>query len=242
MKRLAVLLVAAGCANGGGSSPTDASTGSDAPKIDAPTTDGPTNTDAMVDAQAVDAQVVDAAMIDAAMIDAPCVPVNTELLVNGSFDAAQRGMGWTEVNGPIVSSPNAVATQAGAYYAWLGGILAPEGGTVTDAVYQDITVPANTTQLRLTGYWTVRSGEDPSATAVYDSASLALTTTNNVPYTIVQQLSNLSENAAWQAIDHTFVQDLSGTTVRLRMTSTSDDSLETSFWFDTLSLVATHCP
>lgn len=261
MKRLAVLLVAAGCANGGGGTSIDATTNNDAPKADAPATDSSTDIDAppsdapMIDAASIDAAsidapsidaMVDAPSIDAPMIDAPCVPVNTELLANGAFDATPIGTGWTEMridpDGPIVSAPNSVTTQAGPYYAWLGGIAAASGGTATDALYQDFTVPANTTQLRITGYWTVRSAEDPAETAVFDSGTLALTQLNNTPYTTVVALSNKSENAAWQSFSHTFVQNLSGTTVRLRMTSSNDDSLVTSFWFDSLSLVATHCP
>jgi hypothetical protein len=262
MKRLAVLLVAAGCAKGGGGTATDATPANDAPQADAPTADSPTTVDApqtadaMIDAPMIDAMIdapmidamIDAPMIDAPMIDAPCVPVNTELLVNGAFDATPIGTGWSETRidpaYPLVTPPaatNPLATQAGPYYAWLGGFEST-AGLVTDVLYQNVTVPANTTQLRITGYYFVGSDESATTTSVYDTGVLALTQLNNTPYTTVLSLSNRSETTAWQAFDHTFVQNLSGQTVRLRMTTSNDISNATSFWFDTLSLVATHCP
>jgi len=48
--------------------------------------------------------------------------------------------------------------------------------------------------------------------------------------------------AAWQPFTHSFTANVSGQTVRLRFTSTNDVTLGTNFFFDTLSLKATHCP
>jgi hypothetical protein len=43
--------------------------------------------------------------------------------------------------------------------------------------------------------------------------------------------------------NHTFSQDLSGQTVRVRFTSKNDSSYSTSFFFDTFALTAIHgCP
>jgi hypothetical protein len=99
-----------------------------------------------------------------------------------------------------------------------------------------------TTQLVLTGYYEVRTGESATATTVYDSGSLGLTQTNGTPIATALSVSNLTPTTAWTAINYTVPQNLSGQTVRVRMTSTNDFLNATSFYFDTLSLRATHCP
>jgi hypothetical protein len=56
-------------------------------------------------------------------------------------------------------------------------------------------------------------------------------------------LSNLTPQTAWMPFEFTVAQNLSGQTVRLRVTSSNDGAYPTSFFFDTLALTATHgCP
>ncbi|MEO8553009.1 MAG: hypothetical protein ABI678_23715, partial [Kofleriaceae bacterium] len=54
--------------------------------------------------------------------------------------------------------------------------------------------------------------------------------------------TNTGPTTAWTTFQHSFTNVSAGQTVRLYFTSTSDSTLATSFYFDTLSLVATHCP
>jgi hypothetical protein len=190
-------------------------------------------------------------MVDAAMPDAPvdaCVPVTTELLVNPVFDLSPVGTGWTEVPidplYPIITSDGTLAPQSAPYKAWMGGFTGEDEGTssVTDVMYQDVLVPAGTTQLVLTGYYLVAT-EETTTTAVYDHASVDLTQTNGTPIENVMAPTNLTPTAAaWTAFSHTFTAGVAGQTVRLRFTSTNDVSNVTAFFFDTLSLKATHCP
>ena len=185
--------------------------------------------------------------------DAPpdaCVPQTTELLQNPVFDLTPVGTMWTQVPinasyPPITSDLNqngGFAAQTAPYKVWLGGFVSSGvGSVVTDVVYQDVTVPAGTTQLVLTGYMQVGTGE--TGTTVYDTASLDLQQTNGTPIENVQSLTNNSgTNNAWVAFSHTFTTIPVGQTVRLRMTSSNDYSNATAFLFDTLSLKATHCP
>ena len=54
-------------------------------------------------------------------------------------------------------------------------------------------------------------------------------------------LNNTTTVGAWTALDKVFAGNLSGQTIRLRFTSTNDDSFVTNFFFDTLALTATYC-
>ena len=202
--------------------------------------DAPPQVDALrVDATEnfTDAPHADAAMADAAM----CTPATTELLVNPVFDATPMGTGWQQTPidpaYPLITNQNGITAQSAPYKAWLGGI---EDGT--DKLWQDVTVPANTTALVLTGYYAVGTDEDPSDTNVYDTGSLALTQTNDTVIATVLNLSNRTTTTAWTAINNSFGQNLSGMTVRVRMTTSNDILNPTSFYFDTFSLKATHCP
>ncbi len=58
----------------------------------------------------------------------------------------------------------------------------------------------------------------------------------------LNSFSNLTPVTAWTTINVTVPQNLSGQTVRLRLTSSNDDSFTTNFFFDSFSLTATHCP
>jgi hypothetical protein len=256
MQRVLALVAVAGCASGSSSVTHDAAIADaektidaaiDAPRIDSPMIDGPL-IDAPIDAM-IDAPMIDA-MIDAPMIDAPpdaCVPINAELLVNPALDLAPAGTGWQQTvidpAFPLITGDGTLNEHSAPYKAWLGGIVS-DGfpGTVTDVLYQDVVVPANTTQLVLTAYYDVRSGEDPAETTVFDSAAIDVTQPNGTPIVTVRSLSNLTPTTAWTMVTHTFAPNLAGQTIRVRMTSSNDFFRATSFYFDTLSLRALHCP
>jgi hypothetical protein len=244
MKCALLLVAAAGCASGGSALQDDAnlpvdSTDIDAPKaIDAfvPPIDTPPPIDAMPDASP-----------DAAPDAFVCTPVTTQLLANPSLDLTPMGTGWmqTPIDAafPPITDQDGAPEQSAPYKVWLGGFIAPTtGGTVTDIVYQDVVVPANTTQLVLTGYYLVATQESATATTAFDTGSLAITQTDGTQIAGIYSFSNLTPFAAWTAINYTVPQNLSGQTIRLRMTSSNDDSFVTNFYFDSFALNATHCP
>lgn len=252
MKRALLAASLVGCASGSAALPQDAPLGGgDDAKVwldghiegtpDAPVDAAP-HIDAPVDAPP-----------DARPIDAPpdaCVPQTTELLANPVFDLNPAGINWTQVPidasyPPITSDLNSqggFAAQTAPYKVWLGGFVSAQmGQVVTDVVYQDVAIPAGTTQLVITGYKQVATSE--TTTGVYDTASLDLLQTNGTPIENVDSLTNNSgTNNAWVAFTHTFTTVPAGQTVRVRMTSSNDYSNTTTFLFDTLSLKATHCP
>jgi len=257
MKRALWAFVLAGCASG-----STAQQQQDAPLgggddakvyLDAPIQEIP---DAAIDAAPhIDAPIdapIDArpdAPPDARPIDAPidaCVPVTTELLVNPVFDLNPAGTGWVQVpidpTYPPITS-DGFAAHTAPYKVWEGGITGEDEGTasVTDQVYQDVAIPPGTTQLVLTGYYVV--GTNETGSTIYDTGSLALLQTNGTPIESVLSLNNTTNTGSvWTSFSHTFAGNLSGQTVRLRMTSTNDVTNATNFFFDTFSLKATHCP
>ena len=241
MMRFGLVAVAlAGCASAGKSGAS-----SDAPPVVTPDAheffDG--NIEVIPDAPP-DARIV---MTDAASPDAACVPVATELLANPAFDLTPVGTGWQQTpidpTYPPITSDGFNA-QSPPYKDWMGGFAGTDIGaaSATDQIYQDVTVPAGTTQLVLSGYYVVGTNENPND-APYDTASVDLLQTNGTPIENVLSLSNLTiTGSTYAQFSYTFTSNVAGQTVRLRFTSTNDITNATNFFFDTLSLQATHCP
>jgi hypothetical protein len=167
-----------------------------------------------------------------------CTMVDTELLTNGNFDAGPT-VAWHEVQFDselIVTN----LPQAGAYSAWLGSY----DQTASDKLYQDVVIPPGTTALTLTGYWLV--GTQDSTTTAYDFSHVGLVQANAGEAAIESALTlsnvNQSGTSTYNAFNHAFnVTGLGGTTVRFKLDSQSDVTLLTNFFYDTLSLKATHC-
>ena len=81
-----------------------------------------------------------------------------------------------------------------------------------------------------------------AGTFVYDTGTVSLQQTNGTPIEGVLALDNTVTQTAWTPFTHTFAANVAGQTVRLNFTSTNDSTLASNFFFDTLSLKATHCP
>lgn len=223
--RLWPLALLAACAEAGQGQPNG--------QVDAPLTGNP---DARIDAPVTGGE----AGIDA---PGPCTPMQVNLLTNGNFDTMPLATGWTETriqNEPIVRSDGTIVAQSGSVRAWLGGVLGDLGADASDALQQDVTVPASATNIVITGFFDVRTGET-STTNQYDKATFAIVSTGGAVLEQVQAFSNASPTTAWTQINHPVSTNIAGQTVRIRLSSTNDFSAATSFYFDTLALTATVC-
>ncbi|MBA3392826.1 MAG: hypothetical protein H0T89_09285 [Deltaproteobacteria bacterium] len=200
---------------------------------------------------AVDAAVtrVDAPMSPPIPVDAPPPPpcmatAMKQLLVNPAFDATPAGTGWTQTPVdpafPIITSDDGLAEKSPAMKAWMGGYAQ---ANANDQLFQDVTIPANTAKLRLTGFYSVVTTEAAGA-AVKDTASIELTQVGGTSIDKLLAVNNTMTTATWTAIDYTVanVTGLSGTTVRFSLQTSNDASAHTNFYFDSLVLTATHCP
>lgn len=180
-------------------------------------------------------------------IDAYVCQVHTQqLLANPALDLSPAGTSWVMQNidnaYPVVTGDGVLGAHSAPYKAWMGGITGSDisASTATDALYQDVTIPAGTTSLVLTGYYDVRTAETDTTT-VYDRGDVSLIKTDGTPLENVIQLTNLTPTTAWTSMSRTFSGNYSGQTVRLRFTTTNDVINATSFYFDTLALTATYC-
>ncbi|HEY4177186.1 MAG TPA: hypothetical protein VGM90_10155 [Kofleriaceae bacterium] len=185
---------------------------------------------------------IDSAMVDAAMPDAMCTPVTSELLNNGPLDLG--GTGWTQQPGdpayPLITTSGSLAADTPAYKAWLGGLEADSYGLdeIDDVMYQDVVIPANTTSLTFSAKYVVSTAEtDPT---VYDYGAVGALDGSTVVF--VKNLDNTTPVASWTPYTATVTTNLSGKTIRVQAEASNDVFYPTSFYFDSLSLKATHCP
>lgn len=177
--------------------------------------------------------------------DAACEPQALQLLTNPAFDAAPIGTGWTETlidpGFPLITDEDGIAEHTAPYKAWMAGF---EGGA--DALVQAFTLPASATALVLSLQHETRTGEDPGAITAYDNAFVELTDGAGTTLATALALSNLTATTAWTSlvytVDPALVAAHAGETLQLRFRTTSDDSLATSFYFDSVALTATACP
>ncbi len=217
MRQLWFVVGLVGCATATpGNEPPDAPVGGpDAPRIDAP----------------------------GVVIDAPvqCTTMTSNLLTNPAFEMTTTGWMETLIDAQaIVRADGPVAAHTPTLKAWMGGVVGGLITPATDALWQDVVIPASTTQLVVTGMYDVRTLE-ATTTSVFDTGTLALVTTANAPIESVLALSNLTPRTAWTAINHPVTAAVAGMTIRLRMTSSNDLSSTSSFYFDSLGLMATFC-
>ena len=177
---------------------------------------------------------------DTPAIDAPvpCTVTTTNLLVNPSFDGTPVGTGW--VQAPIdplypIITPDGTLVQSTPNKAWMGGIAR---ANANDTLHQDITVPASATALSLTGFYEIRTQE---LGGTYDRAKIELVQTGGALIQEAFNKHNSNATTAWTALQFTFATPHAGETLRLRLSTASDPTDSTSFFFDSLALTATVC-
>jgi cysteine-rich repeat protein len=166
-----------------------------------------------------------------------------ELLTNGNFDGTS---GWTASDPtarPLIYDQTgldpAQAPQAHSApnLAWLGYDV--DSGTVT--LSQSVTVPANAVTLTASGFRMIRSDEDDNT--AYDTANLMLQSDAMLRALRPQPWSNQDRSNAWLNFSYTTdATPFAGSTAIFVIHVEMDNDVNTSFFFDTLSVVANVCP
>ncbi|CAN5707437.1 hypothetical protein BH11MYX3_BH11MYX3_39120 [soil metagenome] len=188
--------------------------------------------------------------IDGSMTtDAACTPVTTELLINEAFDGTPVATGWTQMKidaaYPLVTTagPAGVTPMSAPNLVWLGG-FAKAPASNKDSLTQTITVPAGTTSLTLTGNYWVQTAE--TIPGVYDHGYADLAQTSGVAIENVLSLDDDHTTTTWTPFTKTFAAPHAGEMVQIKLSSAGDSTDVTNFFFDSLSLKATHpaagCP
>lgn len=100
-------------------------------------------------------------------------------------------------------------------------------------------IPSATTTLVLAGYYEVKTTE--TGTTVNDTAKVELTDMSGVSIESALALDNTKATTTWLPFSHTFTGSTAGRMVRLHFTTANNSTKATSFYFDTVSLLATFC-
>lgn len=243
---LAVLLLAGACAQGtvaGDDDGDDPRPDSEVaaidgpPSVDGPPVDGPPIDGPPIDGPPIDGPPIDAPPpIDAAPPDAGCTTQAVQLLGNPNLDDAtaapwQQSLidGYTVIGADIPGTgPHTLPNGA-----WMGGFLSS-----TDYLYQDVAIPAGATGVSLNGFRWFATEETGG---VYDTVRIEIRSTAGAVLETLASWSNSDQTAAWTAFSLGVTGNYGGQTVRVYLTSTTDSSLNTNFFFDSLGLNATVC-
>jgi hypothetical protein len=207
----------------GGDGTTDAATKDAAGKMQSDASSGGTDSGSTQDSGGT--------TMDAG-VDANCVVTTTNLLTNPGFDMGLAP--WAQNPNTIIDTPPdlPLTPQSGAYAAWLGGDL-----NATDTLFQKVMVPATTTSLHVKGYKWFTTQDAPG----FDVLSIQTRTSSG---TMLEELASLSpskDDTKWVAFDYTVPTTHAGQTIEIAFISSTDDSLNTNFFIDSLEVDATYC-
>ncbi|GAB3580479.1 M4 family metallopeptidase [Calidifontibacter terrae] len=154
-------------------------------------------------------------------------PTGGELVTNGGFESGTTG--WTGTAGPITNN-SGQAAHAGSWKMWLGG----NGTTANENESQSVTIPASATSASLSYYLHIDSAE--SGSTAYDKSTVTVTPSGGSA-TTVASYSNANKASGYQKVTVNLLS-YKGKTVTLKFTGTEDSSLQTSFVYDDVSVIA----
>lgn len=155
--------------------------------------------------------------------------IASELISNASFESVTAN--WTASSG-VISNDATQAARTGSYKAWLNGY----GAAHTDTLYQQITVPANSTTVSLS-FWLKVVSSETTTTQAYDTLKLQIRNSSNTVLGTLATYSNLNKGSSY--VKKTF--DLSaykGQTIRIYFLGVEGSTVATSFLIDDVSVIA----
>ncbi|MET9696741.1 M28 family peptidase [Streptomyces sp. NPDC006529] len=147
-----------------------------------------------------------------------CTP--RQVVANGGFESGTSP--WTSTSG-VITNQAGEAPHSGAYMAWLNGW----GTARTDSAAQSLTLPADCATGRLAFYLHIDTDETESV--VYD------TLTVSVGGQTLETLSNVNATSGYVLKTYD-VSRFAGQTVTLQFQGVEDQSLQTSFVVDDVTL------
>ena len=150
----------------------------------------------------------------------------SQLLVDGGFEA---GAGWTATAGVVDGSAGA-PPRSGANKAWLDGY----GTSHTDAIWQDVAIPAGACSASFSLWLRVTTSE----TAPVAADVLEVTARDPATGAVLETLGTFSNlDASPDYVLHTFdLSALAGRTVRLHLEGVEDAARATGFLVDDVAL------
>ncbi|WP_329405345.1 M28 family peptidase [Streptomyces virginiae] len=147
-----------------------------------------------------------------------CTP--RQLVTNGGFESGSSP--WSATAG-VITNQSGQAPHGGSYKAWLAGY----GSTHTDSAAQTLTIPSGCSTYRLGFFLHIDTDEDENV--AYDRFTVS------VAGQTLETLSNLNANSGYAEKSYDLSQ-FAGQTVTLKFNGTEDQSLQTSFVVDDVTL------
>ncbi|MEJ8640384.1 M28 family peptidase [Streptomyces sp. MS1.HAVA.3] len=147
-----------------------------------------------------------------------CTP--RQLVVNGGFENGSSP--WSATAG-VITSQSGQPPHGGSYKAWLNGY----GSTHTDSASQSLTIPSGCSAYRLSFFLHIDT--DESENVVYDRFTVS------VGGQTLETLSNLNANSGYVEKSYDLAR-FAGQTVTLKFNGVEDQSLQTSFVVDDVTL------
>ncbi|WP_457410303.1 M28 family peptidase [Streptomyces sp. TE12347] len=147
-----------------------------------------------------------------------CTP--RQLVTNGGFESGSSP--WSATTG-VITNQSGQAPHGGSYKAWLAGY----GSTHTDSAAQTLTIPSGCSTYRLGFFLHIDTDEDENV--VYDRFTVS------VAGQTLETLSNLNANSGYVEKSYD-LSPFAGQAVTLKFTGTEDQSLQTSFVVDDVTV------
>ncbi|MGW0753427.1 M28 family peptidase [Streptomyces sp. NPDC002587] len=147
-----------------------------------------------------------------------CTP--RQLVVNGGFENGASP--WTATAG-VITNQSGQVPHGGGYMAWLNGY----GSSHTDSASQSLTIPSGCASYQLSFFLHIDTDEDESV--VYDRFTVA------VGGRTLATLSNLDANSGYVQKSYD-LSPFAGQTVTLKFNGVEDQSLQTSFVVDDVTV------
>ncbi|MCX5207043.1 M28 family peptidase [Streptomyces sp. NBC_00237] len=147
-----------------------------------------------------------------------CTP--RQLVTNGGFESGQTG--WTTTSG-VITNQAGQPPHGGTYMAWLNGW----GTTRTDNAAQTLTIPSGCASYKLSFFLHIDTDENENV--VYDKFTV------QVGSKTLQSFSNVDANTGYEQKTYDLAE-FAGQTVALKFNGTEDQSLQTSFVVDDVTV------
>ncbi|MBI3130743.1 MAG: metallophosphoesterase [Acidobacteria bacterium] len=153
----------------------------------------------------------------------------SELIQNGGFESGTSP--WTASSSVQIGTFAAEPAYEGSRCAWMGG----KGATVTQSLYQTVSIPSTATKATLSFYLHVDTAETTTSKAYDTLKAYLVKATSSTILKSLGTFSNLSKAPGYQLVSYD-VTAYKGQTLRVYFQAKEDSSAQTSFVLDKVSL------
>lgn len=141
--------------------------------------------------------------------------------------------GWVEYSSLRASLISSFPPPSGAYHSGQFGAYLADYNNAHDHIAQEVTLPANATEVTLRYWWQVETAE--STLRPYDFLTVTVDAVSGTPLATLEVLSNQDVGPAWQQSVHDLLA-YRGQTVSLRFEARTDANRTTAFFLDDVQL------